>query len=261
MSGEVYEFPPALAAALVQAQKTVGAVEKAGFNKQINKHYATADDIAAASKAALNDAGAALVRVGNDLDAGRLADYELGAMGYAGDVIDHWLLVHESGEAYKFSTRTGVIVQRGRPHDKGAAASMTYASGVVARGLLAMEREEPGNGVDSREDQDSGEPIRRRQGAGRSGGGRKRDAVGARCRGRAAAKADKLRGQIQEIAKIEQCGPGVVWERLLETAKIEMAPYLDADSKVPESESDLGVKDADAMIREASHWLTELSNG
>ncbi len=72
------------------------------FMEQLGKNYATADDIAAASKDALNGEGAGLFRIGNELDKGRLSDFDLGNQGYAGDVIDHWLLVHTNGAGIRF---------------------------------------------------------------------------------------------------------------------------------------------------------------
>jgi len=158
----VIELPAELARAIVAAQQAVSKVEKAGYNKQLGKSYATADDIAAAGKAALNDHGAAFMRTDTRVQAPSLAEYDLGCQAYAGDVIASWMIVHESGAALVGLDEIPVIVSKGRPHDKAVSASLTYGFGVTIRGVLCMEREERDNAVDAREDVGDGRPMARR---------------------------------------------------------------------------------------------------
>jgi len=150
---------PELAAGIVAAQQAVRAVIKNGHNSQLGKSYATADDIAAAAKRALNEHGVAFVRIGVELVPPALKQFDLGAQGYAGDAIDRWILVHESGNGIEGAQSLPVIVSKGRPHEKAVSATLTYGFGVALRGLLCMEREERGNAVDDRSDYDDGSDI------------------------------------------------------------------------------------------------------
>jgi len=159
---DLIEVAPALAAAIVAAQLAADAVPKRGHNKQLGKKYATADDIAAAAKKALNANGAAFVRVGVDLDAGKLEDFDLGNQGYAGDSVETWMLIHESGAALVGTQRVPIVVSKGRPHEKALSATLTYADGFALRGILCLEREEPGNNVDGRDDAPGQDQIQRR---------------------------------------------------------------------------------------------------
>jgi hypothetical protein len=255
-------LPPELAKALVEAQKAVEAVKKQGKNKQLGNgySYATADDIAAVSSAALNEHGAALLRLGSDLGPRRLDDFNLGNQAYAGDVIDEWWLIHEGGAALRFTTRGAVIVSKGRPHDKATAATQTYVSGVVGRGALAMEREDQKHPVDGREDAPSNEPIHRRKPV-RSE--RKRDAVGPRCRGSSwlgdlGKENERL---LSDIAGAEQISMGEAWDQMLTRIHLDHGPYVQADGRPPQSTADLSKEHGQEFKKAARAWLTELSGG
>lgn len=256
----IANLPPELAKALVEAQKAVEAVKKDGYNKQLGKHYATADDIASVGSAALNAHGAALMRLGSDLGPRMLDDYDLGNQAYAGDVIDEWWLVHEGGAALRFTTRAAVIVSKGRPHEKATAATQTYVSGVVGRGALAMEREDAKNPVDGREDRSSDEPMRRGQ---PRGGNLRRDAVGPRCRGGSwlgdlGRENEKL---LHDIAGSEEISMGEAWDKMLTRIELDHGPYVQADGNPPQTTADLSKEHGQAFKKAGRAWLMELSNG
>ena len=152
----IQEIPAPLAAAIVAAQKSASSVVKAGVNEQRGYAYATADDIARVARGALNEHGAAWVRLGDRLQSPGLETASIGNQSYVGDVVDRWMIVHESGAAIVCESHTPVIVTAARPHDKAKASSQTYGSGVTLRGALMLEREDEETAPDSRE-----EPISR----------------------------------------------------------------------------------------------------
>jgi hypothetical protein len=225
MDGErrtVIEVPPELAAAIVAAQRACVAVEKNGHNKQLGKNYATGDDIAAAGKAALNAHGAAFVRLDTRLREPALADYDIGNMGYAGDISTRWIIVHESGSALAGTSEHAVIVNRQRPHDKAISASLTYGFGVDLRGALCMEREEPGNTVDAREDRGDGPRNERRRAPQRQRG----PDLGPRCSGK---KGGPIAAAIERRMRlIDDENLGEVWGAALTGAEVKLDVYENA---------------------------------
>jgi hypothetical protein len=108
----------------------------------------------------LNDNGAAWVRTSTSFEPPGLAHSDIGNQSYVGDLVQTWMIVHESGSAVVGSSRMPVVTSRGRPPDKATAASLTYDVGQVLRGALCMERESE-DAIDKRRDrEDASTPYR-----------------------------------------------------------------------------------------------------
>jgi hypothetical protein len=73
-----------------------------------------------------------------------------------------YYLLHESGVSYPLLRHWPVIVERGRPLDKAAAAASTTCRSYLLQGLLNMTRHKPEDDTAAREDRPEGET--RRQG-------------------------------------------------------------------------------------------------
>lgn len=138
-------MPTGIAKRLLAAQRGARDVEKDSTNKHHRYAYASADDIAAEARRALNEAGLALTRIGwvhmpwTEQSPARIRPL--------------YLLVSDEGETWELPEITvPVLPGDGRPEDKAEAAALTYASGYVALGLLQIERVDPKTGVDSRND-------------------------------------------------------------------------------------------------------------
>jgi hypothetical protein len=155
----VIHIPAPLAAALVAAQRAANKLirdEKGDKGK-----YTSADAIADEARRVLAEHGAAWVLVDSELAAPGLEQCDIGAQAYVGDIVERWIIVHESGAALAGSSRMPVIASKGRPHDKAMSASQTYGHGVALRGALCLAREGK-NAIDKREDRDDGLPMRPR---------------------------------------------------------------------------------------------------
>lgn len=138
-----------LAAALVQAQKAARAVEKGSTNSFHKYNYASAEAIITEAKAALAEAGLALVR----------ADVERGEYAGPGDIkqqemIVSYVLYHECGENQQFVSRGTVVVERGRTVDKAENTALTNMLAYFLRDLLLLPRVPPGTETDAREDRE-----------------------------------------------------------------------------------------------------------
>lgn len=124
--------------ALIKAQSIAGSVEKTSKNDFHKYRYASAEAIIVEARAALVEAGLALVCVGWWHKEDRLlVEYEL---------------LHESGETKSFNCSSPIVVEKGRPQDKAEAAALTYNLGYFLRGLLLLPRVDERDEVDQRDD-------------------------------------------------------------------------------------------------------------
>lgn len=127
-------IPAKIAIALVKAQAAARAVDKASRNNFHGYQYASAEDVLAAGREAMNSAGLALICAGWTLVPSANAEEH--------DRIHvRYLLVHAEGDSYALEdTSTPVIPEKGRPEDKAEATALTYSIGYTMRGLLCLPR-------------------------------------------------------------------------------------------------------------------------
>lgn len=147
---DLKSLPPALAAAIVIAQKSVRAVQKLGWNKHQEFAYATADEMISEGRAACNEAGLALLCLGWTFEPAAPGGREKDPIGRVHPL---YLLAHESGVCVQLKSSTFVIPDRGRPADKAESASLTGNLGYVYRALLGLAREDAPP-IDGRDDTD-----------------------------------------------------------------------------------------------------------
>jgi len=188
-------LPPELAKAIVAAQTAADKLRRDG--KGDKGKYTTADAIAAEASRVLNEHGAGWMRTGLDFAEPGLAQSDIGNQSYVGDLVQTWMIVHESGPAIIGTSRMPVVTSRGRPPDKATAASLTYDVGQILRGALCMERESE-NAIDRREDVDDGSQYRH----GRQESRRTRDNLGPRCTGAAAGIARSITESLADLSGI-----------------------------------------------------------
>ena len=207
-------IPPAVAAALVRAQARAETVARDSKNLQIGYRYSTADAIAATAREVLTAEGLAFARLRVVPVAERtLAETEIGAQSYVGDVEITWALIHTSGAALVETSRIAVICSKARPQDKATAASVTYATGQILLGLLCLDREDREHGVDSRAE---GGPSPRR--APRAEPAERRQAPPADAPDERVV-AD-VRALVDEIVELSAASPADVWFEALDACKV-----------------------------------------
>ena len=148
-------IPPALAAALVQAQIAAKGVKKDGRNKHSGYDYTTADTMVDAAKVALNGAGLAVMPLGLDVTMFTAGPKQV--LNY--DLIREIVLVHESGASIGFEVKWPLYLQSGkRARDKAVGAADTTMMGYIYRDLCAIPRGLDAGSVDDRDDAGSQEP-------------------------------------------------------------------------------------------------------
>lgn len=113
-------------AAILKAQRAIQPVAKGSKNDHHGYHYASAEDVLAAAREVLNEAGLALICTGTGMEAGRLTKA--------------YLLLHESGESMPLTSSLAVCPGKGRPEDKAELASATECLGYILRDLLLIPR-------------------------------------------------------------------------------------------------------------------------
>ena len=153
-STSIVTWPPALAAALILAQREARAVFKDGRNKQQDYAYAKSEDLFDEGRAALNKADLALAILGVDW-----ANPAASGDGVVGPPIAkfHVLLVHGSGESVGYSRDWPVIAHKGKPEDKSLGGALTSALGYAIRDLLLIPRDNDLAAMDRRDDGDKDE--------------------------------------------------------------------------------------------------------
>ena len=128
-------------AALVSAQRTMQAVSKDSTNAFHKYKYASADDIIAAARVALNNQGLALIR------SWKVVFNEAGIW-----VDSQFSLVHD-GSAGVFNAGVvpfPVIEDKGRPLDKALAGALTSSLAYFLRDLLLIPKDD--ESMDKRDD-------------------------------------------------------------------------------------------------------------
>ncbi len=147
-------MPPAMAAAVVGAQRAVRAVQKAATNQHHKYKYASSEYVIEEGRGALHDHGLALVQGAWRVD---LRPVQVSAQEGTVTISGAWLviaytLIHEAGGVVCWEAETAVIPDKGRPQDKAEATALTYSLSYAYRGLLSMFRVEEGQDVDARDD-------------------------------------------------------------------------------------------------------------
>ena len=237
---------PELAKAIVAAQRSVETLIRDGSGDK--GAYTSSDAIAAQASKALNEHGAAWVRLDVDLvqpglDSADVTQHaDIGNQAYVGDVIQRWMIVHEGGAAVTGSSRMPVITSRGRPHDKATAASLTYDVGGALRGALCLDREDKQTAIDRRNDPDVDRGQQKPQP--RPSPATKRETMKPE-------SADEIKVLVREIANAEGREPGEVWNKLIRDAGVDYEPRPEALS--PQAGSKVWSK--------ASAWARELGVG
>ena len=153
------DITPKLAAALVAAQKQARAVPKDGNNTFHKYKYATAEAIIDEGRAALNEAGVAVLATSWSTTVVRFAqavpdrdDRPVMVESDVPHVEVHYLVMHESGECMALVATTPAVEGKGRPIDKAACAALTTNLAYVLRGLLLLPRDDNAAAIDARDD-------------------------------------------------------------------------------------------------------------
>lgn len=133
-----------LYAALLKAQQSVQPVSKDGNNKFMGYRYATAEDMVAQAKLALNNAGLVLTLVRKTVRESANGGTEL---------FQELVLAHpDSGEAMELNTAMAVVIDKGKVADKAEAATATFDLGYFVKSMLLMIREDATTSIDARDD-------------------------------------------------------------------------------------------------------------
>lgn len=129
-----------LAAALLEAQRTIAGVHKDGKNTHHRYDYVTSEQMIAVSRAALIGAGVTLTVTRWHLPPSEPQMVEFVAR-----------IVHpESGQSHEEIVCWPVVPGNGRPWDKALAGALTTGLSYFLRGLLLIPR--PDEEVDTRDD-------------------------------------------------------------------------------------------------------------
>jgi hypothetical protein len=126
-----------LAAALVVAQRNLPGVLKDAANTFHRYKYVSSESMIRECRAALHDAGLALIPVSETM---RPAP-ELAAFGAAAVLSASWELFHgPSGESTPLTWEWPIVPEKGRPLDKALASARTTGLGYGLRDLLLAPR-------------------------------------------------------------------------------------------------------------------------
>jgi len=137
--------------ALVAAQLKMKGVAKDSTNTFHQFKYASADDVIAASRVALNGEGLAVVR------SWKITVNELGVW-----VDSDFVLVHEGGTTTTFSACSFPALEgKGRPLDRAIAISLTSSLGYFLRDLLLIPK--PDDESMDRRDDTLHQPVERKK--------------------------------------------------------------------------------------------------
>lgn len=137
---------PVLASALVKAQQCVKVALKTSTNDYHKYKYASAEEVLTVGREALNDCGLAMLPVTEDFATITPIDDKCG--GAVALVRCKYVVIHESGASYEFSTDVPVVPERGkssgwsRPADKATFGARTEALGYALRDLLLIPRQD-----------------------------------------------------------------------------------------------------------------------
>jgi hypothetical protein len=134
-----------LAAAIVAAQRALPGVLKDAANSFHRYRYVSSENMIRECRAALHEAGLALVPVSETM---RPAP-DLASFGAAAVLCASWELFHgASGESTPMAFEWPVVPEKGRPLDKALASARTTGLGYLLRDLLLAPR------VDHEDDMD-----------------------------------------------------------------------------------------------------------
>ena len=137
---------PVLAKALIEAQRIVKAAFKTKLHEHFKFMYVPADEVVIVGRSALNDVQCGLFPLSEDFETITPIDDKCG--GAVAVVRCKWIVIHESGATYEFSTDVPVVPERGRSSgwsraaDKACFGSRTEALGYAYRDLLSIPRED-----------------------------------------------------------------------------------------------------------------------
>lgn len=190
----IRQLPPELAKAIVASQKAAEVLERDG--KGDKGKYTTGDAVAAEARRVLNLHGAAWMLLDAYPVSAGLGSADIGQQSYVGDIVQQWVIVHESGAMLEGGGRMPVVVSKGRPHDKAVGASLTYGVGVCLRGAMCFVREDK-NAIDKRVDDSPPADVQ------------------------SAAGAQACRTKVERVAELSNIPPGEVWRALCTKLTIE----------------------------------------
>jgi hypothetical protein len=263
-SSNAHRMPPTVALGLLGAQRAARSLTRDSANKQIGYDYTSADQITEAARVLLNAQGLFFTKLkfkpvarSHDTD----GDIDIGNQYYAGDVEITYAIVHaESGDMLVETSTIPIVVAKARPHDKGLAASVTYATGQILMGLLCLDREDRNDrerNVDSRHE-DMGERSAKPPTKPRGPRANKspqapadvvppdvemqRDPLGARCNGKAAGISKSIGERMRTMVETRGGKAADVWADVLAEAGIDVSKY----GRVPRSEA-LTIPDGTAV--------------
>lgn len=161
------QIDAALAFALVNAQRIVKAALKGSTNSFHQYKYASAEEVLIVGREALNDNGLAMVPLTEDFETIDPIDDKCG--GAVAKVKCTYLVIHESGAFYRFSTDVPVVPERGRssgwsrPADKATFGARTEAIGYALRDLLLIPRQDAPDVSSRRDDGRAGPGTEKQQ--------------------------------------------------------------------------------------------------
>lgn len=148
MDEAIKNAPPAIAAALVAAQRAAQPLEKTGENKHHHYRYTTVDYAVEAGRDVLLKAGLVLLQAGWRVGLRERHVWIAGsdvAPGTNAVVTESWIsityvLLHEGGAAMSWEAETAIYPEKGRPQDKAEAAALSLSLTYTIRGLLMLPR-------------------------------------------------------------------------------------------------------------------------
>jgi hypothetical protein len=144
-----------LFAALVVAQRAAKSVTKDSHNEHHHYSYASAESVIEVARAALGEAGLALMAT-----TWRFVERPQGDPSAAGAVHVTYRLVHgESGESEDFKSEWFVVEERGRPLDRAVAIALTANLAYFLRGLLLLPRPDDEEGRATRRERPAQAPA------------------------------------------------------------------------------------------------------
>lgn len=143
-------LPPAIAAALVDAQTRIAWVGKDGWNKHQEFKYATSEAMIAEGRAALNAAGLAITG-----GAWAFAANPDTTSPMVGRVHVAYCMIHVTGEMVKWEASTPVVAGKGRPEDKAEFIAITECLAYVLRGMLLIPRGDAPDDIAGRDDSET----------------------------------------------------------------------------------------------------------
>lgn len=132
----------ALQAALAKAQGECRTIAKEKTQEQRRYKYSSAEEIIRGTRKPLSDNGLAIITTWKPVPVEVPIEQSIGNQFVGATVKIDWILTHAEGGYLSGTCEMDAICSSARPTDKAVAATLTYATGFLLRGLLNLDREE-----------------------------------------------------------------------------------------------------------------------